>query len=452
MKKRSFLKLTSAALTGAALNPAVSCAVASESESVNLKNWAGNLSYHASKLLEPATISEGREAVLNYPKVRVLGTRHCFNRIADTDAVLLSTSKLNKLLKIDPEKRTVVVEAGIKYGEFCEQIHNAGFAVTNLASLPHISVAGAISTATHGSGVANGNLATQVSAIEVLTAVGDTISFSREKDPEKFDGVVVSLGCLGLITKVTLDLVPTFQVRQDVYLNLPMVQLEKNFIEIMSGGYSVSLFTDWQTDTINQVWKKTVTEADDTSIATPEYFGATQADRNVHPIIEISAENCTQQMGIPAPWYTRLPHFKMGFTPSSGEELQAEYFVPMELAVQAIQAVATLKDEIKPYILITEIRSIAADTLWMSPCYNQPSIAIHFTLKQDIEGVNKLLPKIEEKLSPYNAKPHWGKLFTLSPSVLASRYSQMESFRKLALELDPEGKFRNEFIDKNVGS
>jgi xylitol oxidase len=450
MKKRSFLKLTSAALTGAALSPAISCAVASESESPELRNWAGNLSYHASKLVEPSALNEAREAILNHPKVRVLGTRHCFNRIADTDAVLLSTSKLNKILKIDAEKRTVTVEAGIRYGEFCKEIHDAGFAVHNLASLPHISVAGACSTATHGSGVANGNLATQVSAIEVITASGEVINFSRERDPELFNGVVVSLGCLGLITKVTLDLVPAFHVRQDVYLDLPMSQLEKNFKEVMSGAYSVSLFTDWQTDTINQVWKKTVTRDDDNSVAAPEYFGATLANRNVHPIIELSAENCTDQMGVPAPWYMRLPHFKMGFTPSSGEELQAEYFVPMESAVQAIQAVAELKEEIRPFILITEIRSIAADTLWMSPCYNQPSIAIHFTLKQDIEGVNNLLPKIEAKLAPYGFKPHWGKLFTLSPGVLAWRYSMMESFRKLVMQLDPGGKFRNEFIERNV--
>ena len=245
-------------------------------------------------------------------------------------------------------------------------------------------------------------------------------------------------------------MVPAFQVRQDVYLNLPMSQLEKNFDEIMGSGYSVSLFTDWQTETINQIWIKRVVKEGETIKAEPEFFGATLANRNVHPIIEISAENCTEQMGVPGPWYERLPHFKMGFTPSSGEELQAEYFVPRRQGVEAIKAVATLRDEIKPFLMITEIRTIDADDLWLSPCYHQPSVAIHFTLKQDVEGINALLPKIEEKLAPFNVRPHWGKLFTIAPETLQTHYEKLSDFRKLLNQYDPDGKFRNEFVNKNV--
>jgi len=449
MKKRSFLKLSSALITGTAFSPLLSCMPDKKEQVAALKNWAGNLTYSTNNVFEPSTVEEVQEAIKQCSKVRALGTRHCFNRIADSEDNLISTQNLNKLIDINPEARTVTVDAGVRYGEFCKQIHDAGFAIHNLASLPHISVAGACATATHGSGVANGNLATAVSSIEFVTANGEVITLSRDTDPEFF-GAVIGLGSLGVVTKVTLDLLPTFDVRQDVYLNLPMAQLENHFDEIMSSGYSVSLFHDWQTENINQVWIKSVVKEGQTQKAEPTFFGAALADRNVHPIIEISAENCTDQMGVAGPWYERLPHFKMNFTPSSGQELQAEFFVPRQHAVEAIKAVTALKDEIKPVLMITEIRTIAADTFWMSPCYNQPSVAIHFTLKQDIEGVNAFLPKIEEKLSPFNVKPHWGKLFTISPQTLKSRYEKFSDFQQLADRYDPQGKFRNEFMNVNV--
>jgi xylitol oxidase len=450
MKKRTFLKLSSALVTGTALAPLMSCGNDKTKQSMIVKNWAGNFTYSTSNVFEPSTLEEVQEVVKQCNQLRALGTRHCFNRIADSTENLISTRNLNKVLSIDAERRTVTLEAGIRYGEFCKQINDAGFAIHNLASLPHISVAGACATATHGSGVKNGNLATAVSALEFVTANGAVVTLSREKDPDVFNGAVVGLGALGVVTKITLDLVPAFHVRQDVYLNLPMAQLEKNFDEIMSGGYSVSLFTDWQTENINQVWIKSKVNENDTLPAAPEFFGARLADRNVHPILELSAENCTEQMGVPGPWYERLPHFKMGFTPSSGEELQAEFFVPRQQAVEAIKAVQTLHNEIKRFIMITEIRTIDADNFWMSPCYHQPSVAIHFTLKQDMEGVNTLLPKIEEKLAPFNAKPHWGKLFTIPPATLQARYEKMTEFQKLIQQHDPQGKFRNEFLNENV--
>lgn len=448
MKKRTFLKMSSAMLTGAALAPLYGCKMEKPSE--KLKNWAGNLTYSTANVSEPKTVEEVQEIIRSIKKIRTLGTRHCFNKIADSTENLLSTKYLNEISPIDTGSHTVTVGAGIRYGEFCKQIHEQGYAIHNLASLPHISVAGACATATHGSGMANGNLATPVSAIEMVTAKGEVVTLSREKDPSAFYGAVVGLGALGVVTKVTLDLLPAFSVRQDVYLNLPIAQLESHFNEIMSSGYSVSLFTDWQTANVNQVWIKRVVKDGESFAAEPEFFGATLADRNVHPIIEISAENCTEQMGVAGPWYDRLPHFKMGFTPSSGEELQAEYFVPLANAVEAIKAVTALRHEIKPVLMITEIRAINGDDLWMSPCYHQPSVAIHFTLKQDFSGVSALLPKIEEKLAPFGVKPHWGKLFTISPDVLQSRYEKVKDFQQLLTQYDPEGKFQNEFIAANI--
>lgn len=445
MKKRTFIQLTSALMTAPVIAP-----LASWMPDERLKNWAGNLTYSTDKVYYPETVAQVQELVKQYSKLKVLGTRHCFNDIADSKDNLVSTNKLNKIVSLDAKAKTVTVESGIKYGELAPYLESKGFALHNLASLPHISVMGACTTATHGSGVRNGNLSTAASAIEFVTADGKIHTLSKEKDTEKFNAALVGLGALGVVTKVTLNLQPTFNVRQYVYEQLPMSQLREHFEDIVSAGYSVSLFTDWQSENINEVWIKT--KDGDKVMFDPQadFFAAKAATKNMHPIAALSAENCTEQMGVPGPWYERLPHFKMGFTPSSGVELQAEYFIPKQHAVDAIFAVHKMGKAIGPHLFITEIRTIAADDFWMSPCYKQDCVTIHFTLKQEIPEVMRLLPQIEKVLAPYNAKPHWGKLFTLSHLQLNGLYEKMPAFVQMLKEYDPAGKFRNAFLSKNI--
>jgi alditol oxidase len=338
------------------------------------------------------------------------------------------------------------------YGQLCPYLDRKGFALHNLASLPHISVAGACSTATHGSGEKNGNLATAASALEMVTADGEMVELSRQRDGEVFRGAVVGLGSLGVITKVTLDIQPTYMMRQYVYENLPLRAVREHFDAIESSGYSISLFTDWQNQRINEVWIKSREEKGQAFDPTSDFFGAKRATRNLHPIAQLSAENCTEQMGVPGPWHERLPHFRMGFTPSAGKELQSEYFVPRQHAIEAILAVERLRDQVSPHLMISEIRAIAADDLWMSPCYKQPCVTIHFTWKPDWPAVRKLLPVIEKELAPFSARPHWGKLFTTSPATLKSIYEKLPDFVHLSNKYDPQGKFRNQFLITNIFS
>jgi len=366
----------------------------------------------------------------------VLGTRHCFNSIADSSHNFLSLT--SREIAVDVSACTVTVDAAVTYGQLGPVLDLKGFALHNLASLPHISIAGACSTATHGSGEKLGNLATAVAGIEMVTADGEVVKLAREG--------AVALGALGVITKVTLDVEPTYMIRQYVYEDLALAQMTDYFDEIQASGYSVSLFTDWQGQRIKELWIK-----DRDGFSAPrEFFGATLATRNLHPIGELSAENCTEQMGVEAPWYDRLPHFRMGFTPSAGKELQTEYFVPRRNAVDAILAVERLRDQITPHLLISEIRTVAADELWMSPCYRRWSVAIHFTWKPDWAAVSQVLPVIEKELRPFEPRPHWGKLFTMAPAELRSRYERLDDFRELAERYDPTGKLRNEFLDANL--
>jgi len=445
MEKRAFLKLLSAAMAGPVLGPLLAWASPEK-----LKNWAGNFEYSTENLYSAKSPEQVRDFIKQQKQLKVLGTRHCFNRIADSRQQFISLKEMDRVVALDTAARTVTVEGGLTYGRLSPYLDGQGWALHNLASLPHISIAGAITTATHGSGDKNGNLSTAVAALEIVNAAGDTVNLSRQKDGESFLGAVVGLGALGAITKVTLDVQPSFQMRQYVYEDLPLSQLKDHFDAIESAAYSVSLFTDWQKQHINEVWLKCRLDQAPAFDAPAEFYGAKKAARNVHPIIELSAENCTEQMGVPGPWYERLPHFKMGFTPSAGKELQSEYFVPRRHAVEAILAVQRLGEQVGPPLMITEIRTIAADNFWMSPCYKQDSVTIHFTWKQDWPAVSKLLPIIEKELAPFHPRPHWGKLFAFSPAQLRVSYEKLPEFVALTRKFDPQGKFHNEFLDTNI--
>ena len=444
MNKRTFIKTAAVLTEGASMPQLLSC----KSNPMPRTNWAGNLTYSTGNLFTPKTITELQELIKKLKKIRGLGTTHCFNKIADSTQNQISSSAFNKVVSLDKINNTVTVEAGIKYGEFCKYLDDNGYALHNLASLPHISVAGACATSTHGSGIKNGSLATAVLAIEFVNGKGELVYLTKEKDTDEFLGAVVNLGSLGIVTKLTLGLQPTFKMKQIVYQNLPMAELEKNFEAIMSAGYSVSLFTDWKNKNVSEVWIKS--KSDDLKNIAPAFYGATLATKNLHPIEALDAINCTEQMGVEGPWYERMPHFKMGFTPSSGKELQSEFFIPFQNAYQGFMAIEKLHEKVSPHLMITEVRAIAADDLLMSPFYKKACVAFHFTWKQEVEEVNAVLPFIEEALAPYNARPHWGKIFTMKPSVLQSGIEKLNEFKLLMAKHDPEGKFRNEFIDLNL--
>jgi xylitol oxidase len=416
----------------------------------NQRNWAGNYKFSALDYFVPESVEQVRELVARSSKLRVLGTRHSFNGIADSTGSLLSLQKLNRVIALDPKRNKVTVEAGIRYGELCRYLHSHGYALHNLASLPHITVAGACATATHGSGDRNGNLATAVHALEVIQPNGEAVEFSREQQDGDFAGAVVGLGGLGVVTKITLDIIPEFHMNQYVYENLPLERLEAHFDDIFSSAYSVSLFTDWKQGMFNQVWLKRKLSDQVTAEAESEFFGAARAAGHRHPVPGFTAENCSEQLGIPGPWYERLPHFRMDFTPSAGDELQSEYFVPRQDAYSALCAIDRLREYIAPILHVSEVRTIAEDDLWMSPCYKQDSVGIHFTWKPDWAAVQQVLPIIENELAPFHARPHWAKLFTMPPARLQSLYEKMPDFRQLLLHHDPHGKFCNGFLSTYI--
>lgn len=408
-----------------------------------LTNWARNFTFDAQRLHRPASLDELRRLVAGSDRIHPIGTAHSFSRFADTTGDLISVAGLPQTISLGDGK--VRVAGAVRYGDLARKLHESGFAVPNLASLPHISVAGACATATHGSGVGNGNLATSVSEVDIVNAEGDLVTIAR--GDEDFDGVVVALGALGVITMVTLDLVPAFDIRQYVYENLPWDQLIEHFDDIVGAGYSVCLFTDWREPQINQVWLKL------SGAWTPgqTWMGSVPADGPRHPVPGMPVANCTEQNGVAGPWHERLPHFRLEFTPSSGEELQSEYFVPRDRAAEALEAVRALNDLVSPVLQITEIRTIAADELWLSPHYRRDSVGIHFTWAKDLTGVPPVMAAVEEALEPFDARPHWGKLFSISPDIVRTRYERLPDFQRLRRKYDLSGKFGNDLIERYLG-
>jgi len=409
------------------------------------ENWARNYTYTARSLARPASIAEVQHLVAASRSVRALGSRHSFTDLADTGGTLVSLESLDVETVVDESSGTVTVPGGARYGDVATALQNAGWALHNLASLPHISVAGAVATGTHGSGDHNGTLATAVAALEIVTASGELLTL-RRGDPD-FDGAVVSLGALGIVTRVTLDIEPTFDVRQDLYDDLSWSALLDDFDAATSSAYSVSLFTDWLGDTVGTTWLKSRADA----AAPPEHLlGAARQPTGRHMLPGQPVTNVTQQGGVVGPWNDRLAHFKLGFTPSNGDELQSEYLVPRHNAVAALEAVRTLGPRVAPLLLITEVRTMRADSLWLSGAFETDAVGIHFTWKPLEAEVRALLPEIEALLLPLGARPHWGKVFTADGGALEALYPRLGEFRALAARLDPERKFGNAFLERTV--
>lgn len=412
-----------------------------------VRNWAGNTAFSAEQVHRPASVEELQHIVGAAGRVRALGSGHSFNRIADTTGDLVRLDGLPRLVDVDAPGATVTVGAGMRYGEVAIALHAAGFALANLASLPHISVAGCCATATHGSGDTEKCLAAAVTALQFVGPDGELAEVSRHSDTERFPGMVVGLGALGIVTRLTLSVEPAFEVSQHVYTGVELSELAASFGEIFGCAYSVSAFTDWHSG-LARVWVKRRTAERDGVQRSVHWEGETPADVAHHPIPGIPPTHCTKQLGVPGPWHERLPHFRPDFTPSSGAELQSELLLPRAAAPEAITALRRIGDRIAPVLQTSEVRTVAADDLWLSPAYGRDCVAFHFTWDQDTAAVTAAVGAVEEQLLPLGARPHWGKLTTVAPERLATFYERAADFRQLLAERDPTGTFRNSFVDQ----
>ena len=415
-------------------------------------NWAGNVTYGAAAIARSRSREDLESALAAPGPLRPLGSRHSFSTIADTEGTLIDLSAMPVVIEqVSPD--AVRVSGGIRYGELGAELQRRGLALANLASLPHISVAGAVSTGTHGSGDAIGSLATAVRAVALVGPEGERVL--RRGDPD-FPGAVASLGALGVIVELELDVEPAYEVAQTVHEGPAWDAVLAEFDRVTALGTSVSIFSRWtDRDSADQLWIKNRVGEPDPDRDLLARLGTSPATVPRHPILGAPAEACTPQLGEAGPWHERLPHFRLAFTPSAGlaftpsagEELQSEYLVPRRDAVRAIEAIRALADRIAPLLLVNEIRTVAADELWLGSSYGEPAVGVHFTWRRDQAAVEALLPVIEAAL-PDTARPHWGKLATLDPAEIRRRSPRWDDFVALAHRMDPAGRFRNAFLER----
>lgn len=410
------------------------------------KNWSGVYSYGAAAVAHPTSLEELRDIVATSANVHAVGSRHCFNGIADS-ATMVALDRMPMPFEIDRANNRVTVNPGMRYYELIQALEKEGLAIHNTASLPHITVGGAVASATHGSGDKLQNLAGAVAAMELITADGEILRVAR--GDENFEGMVVHIGALGIVSQISLDVEPSYRMRQEIFLDLEWDVLYDRFDEIMQSGDSVSMFTDYG-DTVNELWVKTRVADGESWTPRTELFGARAATAKIHPVPHLDATHCTDQLGEVGAWCDRLPHFKVEAIGDAGNEMQAEYMVDRADAVAGIRALKALSEVVRPYILAAEFRSVAPDDLWMSSAYQRETICLHYATIADPGVPDVMLPAVEDALAPYAPRPHWGKLFVATAEEIAPRYPRMDEFRALANQLDPAAKFRNEFLYRHV--
>ncbi|MGC9669678.1 D-arabinono-1,4-lactone oxidase [Planosporangium sp. 12N6] len=406
-----------------------------------LTNWAGSVTFGAARVHQPATVDQVRRLVAASPRIRALGSGHSFSLVADTAHDLVRPDGLKPTLNLDERNRTVTVGAGMRYAEVAEALQRAGYALPNMASLPHISVAGSCATGTHGSGDALRCLAAAVQAVQLVGPDGELRELRRDHDARIFPGCVVALGALGVVTALTLNVEPSFQMSQRVHVGVPLDEIIDNLDAVFGSAYSVSVFTTWHSGT-GMVWRKRRAGA-----AESDWDGGRHADRPMHPVDGVSPEFSTEQLDREGPWHERLPHFRPEFVPGAGEELQSEFFVPRDRAAAALTAVRELAGRLAPVLQVAEIRTVRADDLWLSPAYGRDCVTVHFTWIKNWPLVLPVLAEVEKALRPFDVRPHWAKLTTRAGSDIVAGYPRAAEFAVLMREFDPAGKFRNAFLD-----
>lgn len=406
-------------------------------------NWAENVTYQAVAIHHPTSVDEVRQIVARADRIHALGTRHSFNDIADAPE-LVCLDQIDPQVEINHDQMTVSVGAGIRYGVLAATLEREGLALHNMGSLPHISIGGATATATHGSGDRNRNLSSAICGLELVTSDGDLVTVTRDHDD--FAGMVVHLGALGIVTRLTLDLQPSYMVCQDVSEELPWPDITERFDELFSSAYSVSVFTSFR-DQAGVLWRKhRLTDG-----RGPEDIVRWNARASVvhrHPVDDLSGDACTPQLLEPGPWCERLPHFRLDQVPASGAEIQSEYFVDRLAAPQVIDALRDFEPRMRDLLMISEIRTVAADDLWLSTATDRDTVAFHFSWFLNPAEVDTLLPELEAMLAPFAARPHWGKVFAMTGQELETMYPQYDAFRRLRRKLDPRDAFLSPYVER----
>lgn len=409
-----------------------------------LMNWSENFTFEATGVERPKTIAQLQDVVAAAPRAKAVGTRHCFTRIADSPGgVLVDTSGLDVGVTVDHDTMTATVPAGWSYSKIVAELEAQGVALPNLASLPHVSIAGATATGTHGSGDTNQVMAACMSGIELVDGEGELRTIDSGHPDLK--ALSVGLGAFGIFTTLTVDVEPSYLVQGAYFRETSWQNLLDNLDDVMASAYSVNLHAAYSDTNVRGIWSKYRLEGSEPLDLPDELFGMTRVEGQLTP-----GKNTI--INEPGPWSERLAHFTPESAPSAeGDELQTEYFVDRKHGAAAINALRKMGADLDPHLHGTEIRTVASDDLWLSPCYRRETLSLGMTWRKHEPEVRALLPRMEEALAPFEARPHWAKLFAYDRSALLDQFEHLDATLTLAESYDPNGTFNNPYLERIRG-
>lgn len=425
------------------------------------KNWAGNQQCAPVVIEHPSNEEDlvriVTEAASASQRVKVVGAGHSFTGIALTDGRLVKLSSYGKVLRVDREKRTATVEAGITLSRLNEELDIHGLAMENLGDIAYQSIAGAISTSTHGTGRAIGGLATQVIGLRLIAGDGSIIECSSDSEPEVFHAARVGLGALGVISTVTLQCLPAFNLhavempmRVDEVLGSLDEHIKSNdhfeFFWVPNTGWALTKrnnHTDAPLATRGR-WK----EFKDDILINNILFGFLCRAGRIRPSLVPRIAKAIPSSGV-VDYVDKS--YRVFASPRLIRFYEMEYSIPAEAATEALNRVrAFLKQSGLMPIFPVEVRFTAADDIPLSTASGRDSCYIAVHVFQGVQ-YQQYFEAVEQIMNDYGGRPHWGKLHFQTAETLAPRYPQWDAFQKVRARLDPEGCFSNPYLDRVLG-
>jgi FAD-linked oxidoreductase len=420
------------------------------------QNWSGAAHGAPRTFVRPRSLDELARLVGSYGRegrqVRVVGAGHSFTPLAQTDDVLLSLDRLQGITAADPDQGTVRVWAGTRLKRLGDDLLARGLAQENLGDIDVQSLAGAISTGTHGTGVRFGSLSTQVAGLTLVTAAGDVLECSDQQHPDVFKAAQVSLGALGVLAAVTLRVVPATRLRfesrrerlDDCLARLERYKQENSHFEFFWLPYTPWVQTKYLNETDNppsarNVWgtfNKIVLE-------NGLYWVLSECCRLVPPVSRTVSR--LSAWGIAPVTEVDYSH-RLFATPRLVKFQEMEYNIPAQHFPAVLAEIRACLDRARFNVNFpVECRFVRGDDIWLSPAYQRDSayIAVHMYKGMPYE---RYFRTIEEVYQPYGGRPHWGKLHTLAPATLAARYPRWHDFRRVRAALDPHNVFLNDYL------
>lgn len=421
----------------------------------HFRNWAGNVQFTAQSFIQPENETEIAAALLKSEQLRVVGTGHSWSTICTTNQNLLNLDRYNKVLQVDKEKLQVTVQPGIKLWQLNEYIDKQGLALKNLGSIARQSLAGAISTATHGTGIGFQILASQIEKFKLIKPDGDILEIHSEKDKDLFNLSIVNLGALGVISEMTINVVPAYQLHDRTYV-APLQEVIDNLDELVE---ETDHFKLWWFPHVDQavVYRYTRTQQAANDSRLRQWLMDEFLSVNVYRLL-LKAGNINRD------WRRNINRtlVKKFIQPLNRIEKSYKVFnvlePPIHREVEWAFDISVAKELLREYTsfinaskhrinFIQEIRFTKADEYALSPCYGRNTMWLG-AYNADNFGWEELMSDFESLAIKYKGRPHWGKEFNVSATYLQQQYPNFKKFTTLREQFDPTGKLLNDFTKR----